>query len=396
MEIHGDVASGFEAVRDAFAAHADLGGGGAAYAAYHRGELVVDLWAGDAGGRPWQRETRGTWMSVGKALTTLCVQMLVDRGELEVDAPVATYWPEFAGSGKDRITVRHMLTHTAGIVGDPRITKLIDLEDGTGFDREEEILAILEDATPAWEPGEQVGYHALTFSWILGELVRRVDGRSLGTFLREEVALPLGVPDVRIGTPVEEHHLLAPMLPMMFDPSFPDAALELWRNILEAAREPESIPGLSLLGQGDVSVLDRPEVFDSVPGRIAELGGTNLTGTARGVARIMAALVDGSEGLVSRSAFDDFAEIRREDPDLVLLIPIARGTGYWRNKQLIEGRPRGFGPNEEAIGHTGFGGQIAFADRVASVGAAMVRSHHTSFPLSALMLNTALYDCIGG
>lgn len=399
MHVDGWVADGFEPVRSVFEQAADFGDGGAAFAACHRGELVVDLWGGRAGDGPWHGGTRGNWMSVTKAMTALCIQILSDRGKLDIDAPVARCWPEFSQQGKDAITVRQVMTHSSGVVGDLRINELVSLDDGTGIDREREILGYLETAAPAWDPGTAAGYHALSYGWILGEVVRRVDGRSLGEFFREEVALPLGAEDLRIGTPVEEHHLLAPLHHMLFDDAFPEPALQLWRAVFDAAADRDGPGGLSLLGDGEHSVLHRaPEVFDSVPGRTAELGGTNLTGTARSVARVFASLAEpsGIDGvaLVSTASTKAFTEVQNREPDAVMQIPIARAVGYWRNEQLVEGRPPVYGPNEPTFGHTGLGGQLGFADPVARVGAAMVRSHFTSFPLSVVLLTNALYECV--
>lgn len=167
MEVHGTVAGGFEAVRSAFGeGAADLGDGGGALCAYVDGERVVDIGGGSAGpGRPWTEETRAVLMSSTKGLATLCVHILYDRGKIDVDAPVARYWPEFGRRGKDRITVRQVLSHSAGVVAVPGHEAELGW-DGTGYDDLDGIATALAEAEPAWEPGTRHGYHALTFGWI--------------------------------------------------------------------------------------------------------------------------------------------------------------------------------------------------------------------------------------
>ncbi len=176
------VAAGFEPAREAFGQGAtDLGDGGGAFCAYVEGVPVVDLWGGTARpGQPWESDTRAVLMSLTKGLAALCVQILVDRGQVDVDAPVSAYWPEFAASGKEKVLVRHVLTHTAGVLSFPGEPELLGL-DGTGWDDYDAIADGLAAATPSWEPGTRFGYHALTFGWLLGEIIRRVSGRRVGS-----------------------------------------------------------------------------------------------------------------------------------------------------------------------------------------------------------------------
>jgi CubicO group peptidase (beta-lactamase class C family) len=389
----GEVASGFERVRDVFAEHADdAGDGGFAFAAYHEGRKVVDLWTGS-----WDPDGLPLWMSVTKAMTALCLQILWDRGKLDVDAPVAGYWPEFATAGKDRITVADVMTHRSGVMGAPELTDLISLDDGTGIDKTDDIVAILAGAEPVWEPGTQTGYHTLTYGWLLGEIIRRIDGRDLGAFFRDEVSGPLGLEDTSIGVPVDKHDHIPTILPWTFPDSMPAVAREYTNNLLALARDPSTPAGISCLARDGVGALDRiPEIFNNAPGRTAALGGSNLAGSASSVAKIFAAIaepegVDGVE-LVSRRSVEHFSTVRNEDPDLVLLIPIARALGYWTNKPM--GRPQVLGPNAEAFGHTGAGGQIGFCDPKARVGSAFVRTQYTAFPVVYVFLHAALYQSI--
>ena len=180
----------FDAVRSAFIENFAKGDLGASCAVTLEGEPVVDLWGGHrdlARRTPWERDTIVNVWSTTKMLTALCVLMLHDRGILSVDAPMADYWPEFAANGKADVLVRHVLGHTAGL---PVFDELVD--DLALFDWAECCRRLAAQA-PRWNPGEELGYHSETQGWLLGELVRRVDGRSLGTFFRDEVAGPLGL-----------------------------------------------------------------------------------------------------------------------------------------------------------------------------------------------------------
>jgi len=396
VSVAGEVAAGFEGVRDLLAANlADAGDGGFAFAAYVDGRKVVDLWAGVDDGAPWRPEATPLWMSVTKAFTALCVQILWDRGTLDVDAPVTRYWPEFAASGKDTITVADVMTHRSGVLGSQELTDLISLEDGSGIDRTQEIVDIIARAQPLWKPGTKTGYHTLTYGWILGEVIRRLDGRSLDRFFREEVALPLDVQDVSIGVPRESQAAIPDLLPMMWPEAMPEQLRADVQSLLAQARDATTPAGVSCIARNGVGILDRaPEVFNSPPGRTAPLGGSNLAGTAAGVAKIFGALArPNGGGLVSAASMEAFTTVRNSDPDLVTMVPIARALGYWRNISLA-GRPQVFGPNDEAFGHSGFGGQLGFADPVSHVGAAFVRTHLTSFGLLPLLLNAALYQAI--
>jgi CubicO group peptidase (beta-lactamase class C family) len=390
--VQGEVAEGFEPVRAAFAQVApELGEGGGALAVCHRGRLVVDLWAGT-----WERDTIAPFMSVTKAMTALCLQILHDRGQLDVFAPVAAYWPEFAANGKAAITVADVLTHRSGVVGDAALTELFDLESGSGWDRVDDITRAIAASAPFWEPGTQVGYHTTTYGWILGEVLRRIDGRDLGTFFREEVAKPLGV-DLGIGSPVEDHARMAPLLPMWSPPLPPE--LQAYVDMFyAAARDETTASGVSCHARNGVGVLDRLDlVFNDVPGRVTPMGGSNLTGTARDVAKVFAAMAepDGLDGVAvaSRESFELFTREHESRLDVVLLMPVNRGLGYTRNVPL-PGRPRTMGPHPEAFGHGGVGGQVGFADPVARVGVAAVRNRYATLTVSSLLVNAAIYDCV--
>ena len=209
-EIHGFVKPGFEPVQRAFEKNFAEGlEQGASMAVTKDGELVVDLWGGSADptGRPWEQDTIVNVYSTTKTMAAICVLMLADRGEVDLSAPVANYWPEFANNGKENVTVSHVMSHTAGISAfDPGLESVDLLYD---WDACVERLA---NQAPLWEPGTKSGYHAITQGYLQGEIVRRVTGRSIGTFFREEVAEPLGA-DFHIGLPASEDDRVADLVP---------------------------------------------------------------------------------------------------------------------------------------------------------------------------------------
>ena len=200
-EIKGTVADGYGAVAEAFDRNfAERGEVGAAFSAYVDGEMKVDIWAGvadKATETPWNDQTLQLVFSTTKGAAAICVARLVEAGKISYDEPVATYWPEFAAAGKESVTVGQMMSHQAGV---PYVDAPLTLEDLIAVDP---VVAALEAQAPAWEPGTQHGYHAVTYGWLAGELVRRVDGRTLGTYFAEEVAAPLGL-DFWIGLPESE------------------------------------------------------------------------------------------------------------------------------------------------------------------------------------------------
>jgi CubicO group peptidase (beta-lactamase class C family) len=334
---------GFSALRAAFAENfASRGEPGAAVAVAVNGRVVADLWGGwrdAARTRPWARDTRVNFFSVSKALCAIAALRLVERGIVDLDAPVARLWPEFAQGGKDAVTVRQILSHRAGL---PSIAE--PLPEGAALDwtRMTDALARQE---PWWEPGTAHGYHVNTFGFLVGEVVRRATGRSIGTLLREDIARPLGA-DVHIGLPAREHDRVAEFLwpAVPHSEGMPDAAQRMRFN---AYWNP---PGIS--GAGWVN---RPDW------RCAEIPSTNGHGTARGVARIYAALANGG-------AIDGVAILARETlaaatvehscgHDLINDRPSRFGLGF----QLTQaGRP--LGPNQGAFGHFGAGGSLGFCD----------------------------------
>ena len=250
VEINGFTADGFEAVRDAFAANFDLQPDllgqmlghdvcevGAAVSVWHRGEKVVDLWGGEADRRdhsPYAEDTLQLVFSTTKGVTAIAANLLVQRGELDLDAKVADYWPEFAQAGKADIPVRWLLSHRAGL---PWVDGEMTLEQALDWDY---VIDALERQAPVWEPGTQHGYHATTFGWLVGEVVRRVTGKRIGAFVQRELSGPLGL-DLWIGLPAEQHDRVAPLEVI----EFPD-------DPTVAAMVDQFIGPETMLGQGAV------------------------------------------------------------------------------------------------------------------------------------------------
>ncbi|MGQ0576632.1 MAG: serine hydrolase domain-containing protein [Pseudonocardia sp.] len=269
--VQGICAARFGAVRDAFVANfATQGEVGAAVCVYHRGSPVVDLWGGVADvrtGAPWTRDTLQYVFSTTKGFTAACAHLLAARGRLDLDAPTHTYWPEFAAAGKRHIPVRWLLAHRAGLTA---LDEPVQLADAL---RWHPMAGALAAQRPVWEPGSAHGYHAQTFGWLVGEVVRRVSGSSIGRFLAEEIAAPLGL-DFHIGLPDRERHRLSRLV----EPP-PSARTES--------------PGLRRASAVTVPPIDPqdPRVH------AAQIPSSNGIGTARAIARFYAALVGEVDGI---------------------------------------------------------------------------------------------------
>jgi CubicO group peptidase (beta-lactamase class C family) len=341
----------FSRVRDAFAANFENGEEvGASFAVTVNGESVVDLWAGhaDAGlTRPWERDTVVHMWSASKAVTAICAHMLVDRGLLDVDAPVARYWPEFAQAGKENIPVRYLLSHQAGL---SVIEEPLPAEAFYDWDRMTSALAAQK---PLWEPGTIPGYQAITFGYLVGEVVRRITGKSLGTFVREEIAGPLGA-DFHIGLSEEHHARVAEIVPyespQPWEVPSDDTASDLQFKLRQLSGNPPITADLA----------------NTQPWRAAEIPAANGHGNARSVARIMSALACGGEvdgvRLLRESTIANAIEEQTYGHDLILGKPFRWGLGYMLVSQGVP-----LSPNPRAFGHGGWGGALAVADLDARV-----------------------------
>lgn len=335
----------FSKVREAFEANfVERGDVGASIAVTLHGEPVVDLWGGDAvaGKRPWERDTLVNVWSTTKGMAALCAHILIDRGQLDLDAPVARYWPEFAAAGKEKVLVRWVLSHRAGLCGLTTPTVAADYEDW------DKICGLLAAQAPIVEPGTQSGYHAITFGFLVGELVRRISGKSLGRFFADEVAGPLGA-DVHIGLPVSEQHRCADLTEVQMSAQMAADMAAMFAQATPIA--------LAALTNPLLSPLDA----NTSGWRAAEIPAANGQATARGLARAYAALANGGavDGVrvLSKAGVERMREVQVTNPDLVLLLPVSWGLGY-----IVSGNLSAYGPNPRSFGHDGWGGSFACAD----------------------------------
>jgi CubicO group peptidase (beta-lactamase class C family) len=351
VEVHGSCDDAFGPVGDAFIGNFDQGNEvGASVAVTHHGRPVVDLWAGDAdqAGRPWEQDTIVNVYSTTKTMAATCVLMLADRGEIDLDAPVADLWPEFGANGKAGVLVRHVMSHSAGLSGfEPAITAT-DLYD---WDRVCELLAA---QAPWWEPGAKSGYHAITQGYLQGELVRRATGRSVGTFFHDEVAAPLGA-DFHIGLPASEDHRVADLVP-------PDLSAALGTGAIQ----PDTLAARTLLSCPLDATEPRTRAW-----RGAEIPAAGGTGNARSVARVHSALACGGEAdgvrLMSADAVERILEEQISGTDGVLGVPMRFGMGFGLMSDLIP-----LSPNKRAFFWGGWGGSLAVIDLDAEVSVAYV------------------------
>lgn len=375
--IHGWVAPGYEAVREAFEGNfAERGEVGAAYAAHHHGRPVVDLWGGvadQADGRPWQEDTTVLVFSTTKGVTAMCANRLAQEGRLDVEAPVAEYWPEFARAGKEEVTVAQLLSHQAGL---PWVDGTMSFDDVAAWDPVAEALA---RQAPAWAPGTAHGYHATTYGWLVGEVVRRVTGRSLGTYLREELAAPLGI-DFAVGLPADQHHRVARLI-SFFDslgrnrpPDLREAAGPDLEEMAELAKDylgPDGPLTKALAAPGgalaDQRVWNRPELWS------AEVPAANGIGDARSLAKLYAACVGevpvaggGTFRVLEASQLQRAAVQRTAGPDRVLLgLDLQWGLGFLLQRGLLAGTVFGGG---QGFGHFGSGGSVGWGDPEGELG----------------------------
>ena len=353
----------FAAVREAFERNfAERGDQGASVCVYVDGARVVDCWGGHADGaqaRPWTADTIVSVASTTKGLVALCAHMLAERGKLHLDAPVARYWPEFAAAGKQDIPVRWLLSHRAGL---PAIRRTLPAE--ALFDWTAMTEAIAETA-PWWTPGVRHGYHAITYGHLVGEVIRRADGRTVGTFLREEVTPPLGA-DFFIGVPEEADGRAAEVLAPP-----PPGEPTIWDTILA---DPESVSGRTFLNPPRT-----PNLINTRAWRAAEIPAANGHTSARGVARVYAALARGGEldgvRLLAPATIERAIEEQSRGRDTVLTLPTRFATGF------MLGMPGGIfncGPGRRTFGHPGQGGSIGFADPDARVGFGYVTNQYVT------------------
>jgi len=367
VPVHGICAPRFARVREIFANSFESGQElGAAVAFVLDGETVVDLWGGycdEARTRPWTRDTLVNVFSATKGMTALCAHRLIEQGLLELDAPVAKYWPEFAAAGKEDLRVRWLLSHKAGLCA---IRKPLPI--GAFYDWQLMCDALAEQA-PWWEPGTDHGYHAFTFGFLIGELVRRVTGESIGAFFRRSIAQPLGA-DFHIGVSEEDDARVATVYgaaagnrPIPTTPPPPGPFAEFSR----AVRDPSTMQ--------HATVFNPPQATMDVntrKWRAAEIPSVNGHGSAAGLARIYGALARGGEiggvRILAPATIERAITEEAFGPDRFTIgVPSRYGLGFQLSHASMDGYAR-LSPNPRAFGHTGAGGSLGMADPDAKLG----------------------------
>lgn len=338
-DIHGTCDPQFESVRVAFASNfaSDLEVG-ASVAVTQEGEPMVDLWGGHSDAaktQNWNEDTIVNVWSSTKTMAAMTLLLLADRGEVDLYAPVAKYWPDYAQNGKEKTEIRHFLSHSAGLSGMDE-----PVENGALYDWEWMTEALARQA-PWWEPGSQSGYHALTQGHLIGEVVRRVTGQSIGEFFHQEIAGPLDA-DFHIGTPASCDPRIAELIP-------PSSTVDIAEDDSIASRTFRN-PAIDV---GETA---------SRAWRAAEIPAANGHGNARSIVRIQTAMANGGTAFgktfLSEEGTRRIFEEQTNGPDLVLGIPIRFGMGYGLNNMLMP-----LGPNKNICFWGGYGGSLVFVDQ---------------------------------
>jgi CubicO group peptidase (beta-lactamase class C family) len=367
--VHPNFAGAVSVFADIFAG-ADMGG--ASLALTHRGEVVADVWTGSvgaAGSAPWQRDTIAMSFSTTKGVASMALHLLVDRGLVNHDEPVATYWPDFAQASKDAITVRELMTHRAGLhAARGLVEHTSDLLDADA------VAKTLAATAPDPRRMETSGYHAITYGWLVGEVVRRVTGQSLTDFVRQELADPLGADGLFIGVPTSERHRIAPLLPQPTE-----------KERARSQKAPDALGRFkSLRPFVDALLVDDFEVLfldPKSPLADTEMAAVNGFFTARSLAAMYGILANGGEyggrRYLQQSTVDDLSRVQVTTRDYVLQIPMKWRTGYHR--AFTTGRQP-----KAAFGHFGYGGSGAWADPETGLSVALT--------LNKLSLTTPVAD----
>jgi len=356
--VSGWYSPGFKKVRDEFVRNfTERGEVGASVCVMLGGFKLVDLWGGvadPATSTPWQQDTLVHVWSCTKGVTALCAHILASRGQLDLDAPVVQYWPEFGQNGKQNVTVEMLMSHKAGV---PAIRQ--PLPAGALYDWDFMVETLAAEA-PFWEPGTRHGYHALTFGFLVGELVRRISGKSLGDFVRDEITGPLNL-DLWMGLPASEDYRVAPSIP-----AEPPSAPPFPNWLIQALTDPTSVPALVFFNAGGYL---NPGEADTRAAREAVIGATGAITNARGLCRLYSELarprLPGRPGLVNDASLVRMSRTISAGNDVFGSIPSRFACGYIKSMDNRRGTPANQDSgllSEDAFGHSGFGGSIAFAD----------------------------------
>lgn len=381
VDIKGYVKPGFESVRDEFARLWDEIEVGASFCVYHQGETIIDLWGGAIDreeSADWQADTLVNVYSATKGPASLAIAILHDEGLIDYDEKVATYWPEFGAEGKQNITVAQLLSHQAGLSS---VDATLTVEDLYDWDKMTNLLAAQK---PLWEPGTASGYHAITWGYFPGELIRRITGKTLKDYFDEKVAKPLNA-DFYIGLPESQYHRCATLIGPNRARKQPAPAQQV--------KMPELFAG-SLLNPS----ISPFKHACSAPWREAEIAASNGHSSARGLAKVYGALAaNGTLGGTKIISPESLAEATKVEvdgkgkEDLVLGGQLRRARGFMLNND------NAYGPNDEAFGHAGAGGSLGFADPITGIGFGyamnQMQSDAASTPRSKL-LASAVYKCL--
>lgn len=377
VEVGGICPETFSRVKDAFAENFSNGPNGltergARFSVVVGGETVLDIWAGSAdreGAKPFDDKTLTPVFSTGKAVMATLVARLVERGRLDYETPVAHYWPEFGQAGKSRITVGQLISHQGGLPG------FVPAKDPSIWYDVQATLDALCAQEPLWSPGQGSGYHPVTGGYLINELHRRVDGRSLGTALRDDFAGKYGL-DLMIGTPDSEASRIAALQ----KPSAPPDLGAIDKIKQAAFLDKGSAPG----GRG------------SEDWRRMEIPSANTHGTALALARFLGIIANGgymgSDRILSVNTLGSATRERVYGQDRVLPFRLSWGAGFLRNRGIHI-----YGPNERALGHSGWGGSCVMADPDRKLSAAYVMNRQSSYLIGdprAVKLIDALYQCL--
>jgi CubicO group peptidase (beta-lactamase class C family) len=392
IAIHGFVSEGFEPVREAFERNfSENGDKGASVAVYVGGEPKVDLWGGVADvatGRAWQEDTIAVVYSATKGAAAILCHLLTERGLLDLDAPICQYWPEFAANGKEQITTRQVLSHTAGLpLVDAALTRQQVL-DGSA------VVEALAAQNPLWTPGTEHGYHALTYGWLIGEIVRRVTGRSLGENFATEIAKPLDL-DFFIGLPEKKEGRVAPLIdPPPLDPAALDAIEDeevkaLYAHVAAAMADPTSLFFRAGTTNGALPA-PSAEVWNSRDVHAAEQAAAGGITNARSLARLYAACVSDLAGtrLLSEATLHAATRELACGPDKVLVQRTRVASGFVLPSMSL---PK---LSDESFGHAGAGGALGLGDPTHRVGVGYVPNAGAPGGARAELLVAALRECL--